>query len=443
MSSSLAAAGPVQALTPLDAAQGFGWAVAVSADGQTVVASAVTSANASGSPAVYVFGGQPLAQTQLLLQGSGNYNSAFGWSVAISGDGSVVAVGAPQAQTAAGPTGAVFLFERIAPGAAFGAPQVLVAQDGAAGDALGWSVSLSGDGDTVAAGALNANFVGKAYVFQRLMKSRPQFDLLQSLVAGGGVAGDCYGGALALSADGLTLAVGAAGLAGPQGPQGGAFVYARGPSGDGQPDLAVFGFVARLAAPDGASGDLYANAVSLSADGLLLAAGACGANGGAGAAYLHAYSANASSWGQAPQRISAAPAEAGSQFAFAAVLTPDVTAGGPALVVGAPFAAPNTSGAISAFAQPQGSAAFALSEVLAGAAANTSQQVLPLGAELGYSVAASSGGAVIVAGGFSANTVLVFGAVQAPQAASAASLDPTLLAMGVSISTITLLGVAV
>ena len=426
-----------QSLAPLDSAMGFGWAVAASADGQTVLASAISSANASGCGAVYVFAGEPLAQTQLLSAGAPcDPNSGFGWSVALSADGSVAAVGAPQA---AGGTGAVFLFERSAPGAPFAAPQMLVAQSSAAGDGLGWALSMSGDGNTVAAGALDLNFVGRSVLFQRLIKNNPAFDQLQELVAGGGSPGDCFGGALALSADGLTLAVGAAGLTGPAGPQGGAFLYSRGPSGTGAPNLAVFGFVTGLSAPDGASGDLFANALSLSADGLVLAAGACGANSGAGAAYvINATGAPglASSWAQAPQRITPAPAEAFAQFAYAAALTPD-TAGGAILVAGAPYASANSnsSGAVFTFSQPQGGAAFVQGSVLAG------QQPLPA-ANLGHSIAASSGGAIIVAGGFGANTVLVFGALP-PQAASASPIDPTLLAMGAGVSTITLLGVAV
>jgi hypothetical protein len=430
-----ASAPAAQSLAPLDSATGFGWAVAASADGQTVLASAISSANASGCGAVYVFAGEPLVQTQLLSAGAPcDPNSGFGWSVVLSADGSVAAVGAPQA---AGGTGAVFLFERSAPGALFGAPQVLVAQSAAAGDGLGWALSMSGDGDTVAAGALDLDFVGKSVLFQRLIKNRPAFDQLQELVAGGGSPGDCFGGALALSADGLTLAVGAAGLAGPAGPQGGAFLYSRGPSGTGAPNLAVFGFVTGLSAPDGASGDLFANALSLSADGLVLAAGACGANSGAGAAYVvNATGAPglASSWAQAPQRITPVPAEAFAQFAYAAALTPDM-AGGAILVAGAPYASPNSSGAVFTFSQPQGGAAFYQGSVLAG------QQPLPA-ANLGHSIAASSGGAIIVAGGFGANTVLVFGALP-PQAASASPIDPTLLAMGAGVSTITLLGVAV
>jgi hypothetical protein len=135
------------------------------------------NAGANAQRAVYVFtrpasGWASETQAAKLTASDGAIDDELGWSVAVSGDGGTVAAGAPSAAVGAnGLQGAVYVFTRPASGWASETQRAkLTASHGAAGDSLGTSVAVSGDGGTVAAGApgaaVGANAPqGAAYVF--------------------------------------------------------------------------------------------------------------------------------------------------------------------------------------------------------------------------------------------------------------------------------------
>jgi len=423
---------PVLSLAPADSAAAFGWAVASSGDGQTVFATAVASSAAGGCGAVYVFAGGN--QSQLLTEPGAacSPGSGFGWSVAVSADGSTLAVGAPQAQSANGQwAGAVHVFARAAAGAPYAFAQTLSPSDGVGGDAFGWALSASADGAAVAVGATGSGFVGKAYVFAAV---GPRLEQLQMVDAEGGAPGDCFGGAVALSADALTLAVGAGGAAGAGGAQGAAFVYARAPS----VSPAVFGLVAQLSlGAAGAAGDLFGFALALSSDGALLAVGAPGAPAGAKAGAVYAFAAagattDPQAWSGAPAAVYAGAA--GAEAGYALALSPDA-APLAALAAGAPFAAPNGTG---------GGAALANAAAATPADANSlSAASAPAGAQAGWSVASSGGGLVVVLGSVGAGAVLVYSAPGSASLTSDATtaFDATLLGLGAGVAGATILAV--
>lgn len=236
-----------------EAGDGFGTAVAVSADGNTLAVSApgedsditgvvhgpVADNNLrSGSGAVYVFTralGTWTQQAYAKMSNAGT-NDFVGASLALSADGGVLAVGAPGedsdltgVRTAAfgdndlaPDSGAVYLFARA--GNTWSQQAHLKGHAVAAIQAFGSDVALSGDGATLAVGAHNegsnlrgtfstgpaldttAHQSGAVYVFTRSAANWTQQAFIK---ASNTAAGDHFGNRLALSGDGSTLLVGA------------------------------------------------------------------------------------------------------------------------------------------------------------------------------------------------------------------------------------------
>ena len=115
----------------------------------------------------------PLVETAKLTASDGAANEEVGASIAVSSDGSTVVAGAPAA-TISGKTdqGAAYVFVRPPSGWASGTQTAkLTASDGASGDEFGYSVAVSSDGSAVVVGALLAkvgdNPSGAAYVFTK------------------------------------------------------------------------------------------------------------------------------------------------------------------------------------------------------------------------------------------------------------------------------------
>jgi len=220
----------------------FGEDVAISGDGNTIAIGAIgensgstfdesdTSANSAG--AVYVFersGDRWLYQSYVKpsFPGGGDF---FGVSISLSDDGSTMVVGAlREAGSAAGvnaahddalrSAGAAYVFTRdrtIWREAAY-----LKASNPGRNDWFGWAVAISGNGSTVAVGAVreagsgrgidptpddDANGAGAVYVFTDTAGTWTQEAYLK---ASNGDAGDEFGAALSLNRNGNVLVVGA------------------------------------------------------------------------------------------------------------------------------------------------------------------------------------------------------------------------------------------
>jgi cysteine-rich repeat protein len=219
----------------------------------------------------------------------------FGGSLTLSGDGSTLAIGAPHEDGGAGginsdPTntfashaGAVYVFARN--GAVWAQQAYIKAGNPEAYDGFGNSVSLSSEGNTLAVGAPQSDKdaldgtgnQGAAYVFVRNGDVWSQ----QSYVkASNPDDEDLFGGDVALSGDGITLAVGASGedssATGIDGNQadnsalqsGAVYVFVR----DGN----VWSQQAYVKASNTDAGDYLGMSVALSGDGNTLAVGAEG-----------------------------------------------------------------------------------------------------------------------------------------------------------------------
>ena len=218
----------------------FGAGVALSNDGSRLLVGAPydTTGMPSGTPsggrygAVYLFrvGGSTWGTdiTQLHKQKS-TTKGHFGESVAISGDGTKVAVGAPYNDTKAYHRGVVKLYtidnnnafrlsKTYGHGDSVGNSQTLSLQTG---EQFGEAVALSDDGSKLAVGALGRDsYKGRVYLFTvGTSGSWGQSVSLQNTIGdGAGVSlrkGDYFGSSIALSNDGSRLAVGAWGEAAP------------------------------------------------------------------------------------------------------------------------------------------------------------------------------------------------------------------------------------
>jgi hypothetical protein len=183
---------------------------------------------------VYVFvrDGNVWSQQAYVKASNTGWNDQFGTSVALSGDGNTLAVGAwwedsnatgidgNQADDSAFAAGAVYVFVRD--GVDWSQQVYVKASNTGTLDQFGSSVALSGNGDALAVGAYreesnatgvngdqddnSANYAGAVYVFVR---NGGVWSQQAYIKASNADASDQFGWSVALSGDGNTLAVGA------------------------------------------------------------------------------------------------------------------------------------------------------------------------------------------------------------------------------------------
>jgi len=225
----------------------FGYSLAMSEDGNTLAVGAyledsnatgidgdADNSEASSSGAAYVYSRSAAGWSQQAYIKASNTGASdyFGISVALSEDGNSLAVGAMfEASNATGidgdasnneaaNSGAVYVYSRI--GANWSQQAYVKASNTEADDAFGFDVALSGDGNTLAVGALldssNATGIdgddsnneaansGAVYVFSLSGATWSQQAYIKAANSG---EGDFFGINVALSGDGNTLAVGA------------------------------------------------------------------------------------------------------------------------------------------------------------------------------------------------------------------------------------------
>jgi hypothetical protein len=180
----------------------FGISVSTNSNGSVV---AVGSQVSTGEGYIYTES-SGWSETKVLPP-AGGYSAYQALSLSRSGD--VLAVGSYLGDTQ---KGAVYVFTKSG-----GTWSHAIDLLGSAVDAetylwFGYSVSLSGDGSTLAVGAIGQNGgstsgQGAAYVFNR--SGAATWSLKQSVTAQDRAAGDCFGSSVALAADGSILAAGA------------------------------------------------------------------------------------------------------------------------------------------------------------------------------------------------------------------------------------------
>ena len=181
-----------------------GWSVAMSADGMTLAIGAPFNDDDKGALRVFAWDGSNWNQRGNTLLGDADFDY-FGGSVAMSADGMTLVVGSNGSNTNTG-LARVFTYD------ASGDQWTQLGSDlngEAGGDNAGYSVAMSSDGRTVAIGALlnagNGTESGQVRVFTWNGSAWVQ----QGADIDGEAANDRAGSSVAMSADGTTVAIGA------------------------------------------------------------------------------------------------------------------------------------------------------------------------------------------------------------------------------------------
>ncbi len=230
-----------------DSSDQFGYSVTLSGDGDTLAIGAnLEASNAMGingdeadnsllgAGAVYVFYRRDGAWSQQAYVKASNTDAGdvFGYQVALSYDGSTLAVAAQgedsaavgvntdEANNDAGGAGAVYVYSRV--GDDWTQQAYIKTLYPEENDLFGSSIAMSDDGDTLVVGALDEDGgqqgvdgdqadnsgrgSGAVYVFTRLRNNWSQQAYIKGLNT---ERADAFGAAVAISADGVTLAVGA------------------------------------------------------------------------------------------------------------------------------------------------------------------------------------------------------------------------------------------
>ena len=239
----------------------FGWSVSISNDGNTVVIGAYdedTTATSAGSAYIFTRSGSSWSQQQKIQASDAQASDLFGRSVAISGDGDTVIVGAHYEDTTATDAGSAYVFTRS--GTTWSQEQKIQASNAGADDRFGEFVAISNDGDTALVGALKEDTggsdAGAAYVFTRSGTTWSQQTQLQSSDI---QAGDWFGYTVSLSNDGDTALIGAKHESEGGTSAGAAYVFTR--SGT------TWSQQKKLTASDAAANDQFGECVAISGDG--------------------------------------------------------------------------------------------------------------------------------------------------------------------------------
>jgi hypothetical protein len=315
-------AGAYSRQTGLAAADGapndeFGYSVALSGSGTTALVGAWERHTSTGAAYVFRLRGGQWHQTAELTAPHGVANDEFGYSVALSATGATAVVGAPRS----GGAGAAYVFG-LRGGKWFHTTE-LTAANAARGDNFGGAVAVSAPGATIVVGAFGANLTpglaagtGAAYVFRLRGRSWAQ---TAELTPAHGAPMDVFGGSVSVSAAGTTALVGAAGH---NFSEGAAYVFRlRGHS---------WSQTAELTAPHPAQGDNFGVSVSLSARGSTALAGAPDRTSQAGAAYV--FRLRGRTWSETAQ-LTAAGGAPRDEFGYSVALS----ANGTTALGGAPY----------------------------------------------------------------------------------------------------------
>ena len=241
----------------------FGTSVAISSNGNTIAAGGYYGGgfNNPGHVRVYRYINDKWTQLGSDIDGEATLDES-GFSIALSGNGNIIIIGAPANDGNGNKSGHVRVFELINNNWVQKGTDI----DGEAiGDKFGWSVDISENGNIISAGAIfndgNGNSSGHVRVYSFQNNSWIQ---LGSDIDGEN-QGDQLGNAVSLSKDGACLAVGA---------------YGNDDHGSNAGEVKVFKYENSIWKQVGSdingwsTDDYFGGSVSISDDGSVLAIGA-------------------------------------------------------------------------------------------------------------------------------------------------------------------------
>ena len=261
-------------LTPHDFRIDFGWAVALSDDGNTAVVGAPDKDLLTGAVYVFTRSGYKWSQTAEFQADDATQFAEFGQAVAVSHDGRTIVVGAPSDRKDAG---AVYVFVRGESGYVQKAKLTVDTPPGLTW--FGFSVAMGRDGSDIIAGApLQNSFKGGAYIFSRSGAGWVQTAALPRHRGDGE-----FGHSVDISHDGDVAIVGS-----PEGQgfAGAAYIYRLGAAGWRQSET--------ISPPaTSAAGDFFGFSAALGHDAETAVIGAPDYKGFIGAAYVYSLISNA------------------------------------------------------------------------------------------------------------------------------------------------------
>ncbi|GIW08788.1 MAG: hypothetical protein KatS3mg060_3593 [Dehalococcoidia bacterium] len=329
----------------------FGTSVAVSADGSTIVVGA-PAAFGGQRGAVYVFvrpstGWSSTSAVSAILRSSDSEAlDRLGSSVAVSANGDVIVAGAPSTEE----QGAVYLWERPSAGWSGTLTQTvkLVPSKDQTGAEVGVSVALSANGGLAIAGAPAAGGeAGAVFVWERPAERWGSGALPETaiLTASDGSEGALLGASVSVSADGAMVLAGSPEASNGTSPPGAGYVFLKPATGWTTTDQ----FTARLIASDSTT-PFLGGAVALSGDGTtaLLIVNAPSAPIGAGAGYV--YVQPSTGWQSMTESATLAPIPGSQANQSSAALNGT----GSLAVWGVPLNSTSAPGELALFARPPG-----------------------------------------------------------------------------------------
>jgi hypothetical protein len=293
----------------IEASARFGWSVSMNSDGtKVIVGASFNDEGATSTGAAYIFtysGGSWDAGTKIVALDK-EQEDYFGYSVAMSGDGNKVIVGAYledddlNDQNSRSNAGSAYIYTYD--GSNWDTGTKIIASDRAVDDIFGRSVAINSNGTKVIVGAEGGE---AAYIFTYNGSSWVQ---QQILVASDGAAGDKFGWSVGMNSNGTKVIVGAY-LEDPGNlsDAGAAYIYTY--------DGSNWDTGTKIVAPDKEAGDVFGISVAMNSDGTKVIVGAYLEHAGgitdAGAAYIFAY--DGSNW-DTGLKITAPDKEASDQF---------------------------------------------------------------------------------------------------------------------------------
>jgi hypothetical protein len=299
----------------------FGWSVSISEDGNTAIVGAryefvddyIETPVEAGAAYIFTRSESGWSQQAKIEASDKQGNDQFGWSVSISGDGNTAIVGAYAEDNA----GAAYIFTRS--GSEWSEQQKIQASDKDPEDSFGQSVSISGDGNTAIVGAYfedtGGSGAGAAYIFTR---SESEW-LQQKIQASDKQSGDLFGNSVSISGDGNTAIVGAHTEDTGDTSAGAAYIFTRSESGWSEQQ--------KIQASDKRDYDFFGHSVSISGDGNTAIVGAYGVNyyfiqygDFQGAAYI--FTRSESGWSEL-QKIQASDKEPAEDFGWSVSISRD------------------------------------------------------------------------------------------------------------------------
>jgi len=194
--------------TPYDNAN-LGQTLSSSYDGKTF-ASGIYTYNNKGAVVIYQFNDSTYEWISSLVSSIDvKTNGYFGSSVSLSGDGNTLAVGAYQDYDTLTAQGKVYIFNRNTGGEnQWGLDATLKASDESEYAKFGFSVSLNEDGTKLVVGAENKSPHGSVYLFTN-NGTWQQTHVIHSLIVDDAIMSERFGYSVMLSGNGMEIFIGA------------------------------------------------------------------------------------------------------------------------------------------------------------------------------------------------------------------------------------------